>query len=308
MADAKFVMDLAKLIIAAAWADGELQAEEINSLKDLIFSLGDIIEGDWAQLDIYTDSPVSADERDQLLARVLDHIRTQGDKEFVTDALKRLVEADGVVSAEEAKFLEGVSEVVENADTHLGGMLSRLLKPAINRRKDTFLAGTQREKHIDDFIKNTIYYDIKTQMPELAEQIDISEHRLRQLCLAAGLLARVAWVDADISDEEKKTIATVLSKSWGLAKLQARLVADISCARTMKGLDYFRLARSFFECTTLDERRSFLKCLFAVANASEKTSHDEIEEIRRIAESIKLQHKDFIAAKITISDENLGIA
>ena len=68
MADAKFVMDMAKLIIAAAWADGELQAEEINSLKDLIFSLGDITEGDWAQLDIYTDSPVSADERDQLLA------------------------------------------------------------------------------------------------------------------------------------------------------------------------------------------------------------------------------------------------
>ncbi|MCD6394891.1 MAG: TerB family tellurite resistance protein [Planctomycetes bacterium] len=307
MADAKFVMDMAKLIIAAAWADGELQAEEINSLKDLIFSLGDITEGDWAQLDVYTDSPVSADERDQLLARVLDHIRSQGDKEFVTGALKRLVEADGVVSAEEAKFLESVSEVVENADTGLGAMLSRLLKPTINRRKDTFLAGTQREKHIDDFIKNTIYYDIKTQTPELAAKIDIPEHKLRQLCLAAGLLARVAWVDADISDEEKKTIATVLSKSWGLSKLQARLVADISCARAMKGLDYYRLARSFFECTTLDARRSFLKCLFAVANASEKTSHDEVEEIRRIAESLKLQHKDFIAAKITISDEDLGL-
>ena len=307
MADEKFVMDLAKLIIAAAWADGDLQHEEVNSLKDLIFSLGDINEKDWAQLDIYTDSPVSAAERDQLLARVLDHIRSQSDKEFVIGTIQRLVEADGVVSAEEAKFLEGVKNVVGSADTGLGGMLGRLLKPAISRRSDAYGNATQREKHIDDFIKNTVYYDLKIGTQDAGVKIDLSDHRVRQLCLGAGLLAKIAYVDSDISDDEKNTIADILAKSWGLAEQEARLVADISCARTMKGLDYFRLTRSFFECTTLDERRSFLKCLFAVANASDKTSHDEVEEIRRISNSLKLNHKDFIAAKVSISDEDLGI-
>jgi len=47
-----------------------------------------------------------------------------------------------------------------------------------------------------------------------------------------------------------------------------------------------------------------MKCLFRIANASEKTSYDETEEIRKIATSLKLTHKDFIEAKLTIPDED----
>jgi uncharacterized tellurite resistance protein B-like protein len=54
----------------------------------------------------------------------------------------------------------------------------------------------------------------------------------------------------------------------------------------------------------LDERRNFIKCLFRIANASEKTSYDETEEIRKISTSLKLTHKDFIEAKLTIPDED----
>jgi uncharacterized tellurite resistance protein B-like protein len=120
-------------------------------------------------------------------------------------------------------------------------------------------------------------------------------------------LARVAYVDEDISTAEKDAIKGVLSRSWGLSQAEARVVTDICCHRILKGLDYFRLTRGFFECTTIDQRRSFLVCLFKVANASDKVSNDEIEEIRRISEALKLSHNDFIAAKLTISDEDLGL-
>ena len=49
-----------------------------------------------------------------------------------------------------------------------------------------------------------------------------------------------------------------------------------------------------------DERKVFLKCLFKIANASDMTSYKEIEEIRRISNSLKLPHEDFIEAKLTI--------
>ena len=39
-----------------------------------------------------------------------------------------------------------------------------------------------------------------------------------------------------------------------------------------------------------------------MANASEKTSNKEIEEIRSIAASLKISHSDFIDAKLTIPD------
>ncbi|MCK4966997.1 TerB family tellurite resistance protein, partial [bacterium] len=75
---------------------------------------------------------------------------------------------------------------------------------------------------------------------------------------------------------------------------------EIVHRRVMEGFDYHHLTSSFFEQTTPEERKHFIKCLFLMANASEKTSNEEIEEIRSIAKSLKISHSDFIDAKLTI--------
>jgi hypothetical protein len=63
----KMIMTLAKVIIAVAWADGEMTFEEVNCLKDLLFHLHGLDARDWASLDIYIESPVGPDERERLL-------------------------------------------------------------------------------------------------------------------------------------------------------------------------------------------------------------------------------------------------
>jgi uncharacterized tellurite resistance protein B-like protein len=65
-------------------------------------------------------------------------------------------------------------------------------------------------------------------------------------------------------------------------------------------MDYYRLTREFFTSTTGEERSQFLKVLFSVANADGFVSVKEIEEIRAIANSLRLTHKQFIDAKLTI--------
>ncbi len=304
MADKNLMIDLAKLLIAAAWVDGQLQNEEINSLKDLIFALGDITAEQWKHLEIYMDSPVTAEERQALLQNVLAHIKSQADKDFVIQTLEQLFQADGILDEKEVVVRDELTQAVSDKSTDIMSKLSNILKPAIGRRYETYKSGTQREDRIDDFIKNTIYYQFKS---DAKIQIGLSDDKVRQLCLAAGLLARVANVDSDISDAERDTIRAVLARSWGLSEQEADIVEKVSCHRILKGLDFFRLTRGFFECTTIDQRRSFLVCLFKIANASDRVSNDEIEEIRRISEALKLSHKDFIAAKLTISDEDLGL-
>jgi len=304
MADRELATELAKLLIASAWADGELGPEEINCLKDLIFTLGQFSGEDWSRLQIYMDSPVSDKERRTLLDNVLAEIKTADDKEFVLKSLRRLFCADGVIDDKEMPVLNEFTQAVSGVKTDLFSRLSKMLTSTIDRRKSTYQSGLQREDRIDDFIKNTIYYQLESEGKVPA---DLGAEKVRQLCLAAGLLARVANIDEDISVAERDAIKGVLSRSWGLSELEARAVTDICCHRILKGLDYFRLTRGFFECTTLDARRSFLVCLFKVANASDKVSNDEIEEIRRISDALKLTHADFIAAKLTISDEDLGL-
>ena len=58
LATSNIVMPLAKVMIATAWADGTIQNDEINSLKDLLFQLHGMTAADWAELDIYIESPV----------------------------------------------------------------------------------------------------------------------------------------------------------------------------------------------------------------------------------------------------------
>jgi len=304
MADMKLATGLAKLLIAAAWADGKLGPEEINCLKDLIFTLGEFNGEEWARLEIYMDSAVSDKERQALLDNVLAKIKTEDDKEFVLKSLRELFCADGIIDDKEMPVLDELTQAVSGVRTDIFSRLSKMLRPAIDRRQSAYKSGTQREGRIDDFIKNTIYYQLESEGKAPA---DLGADKVRQLCLAAGLLARVANVDEDISAEEKDAIKDILSRSRGLRGAEAQVVTDISCHRILKGLDYFRLTRGFFECTSIDARRSFLVCLFKVANASDKVSNDEIEEIRRISQALKLTHKDFIAAKLTISDEDLGL-
>jgi len=304
MPDTEFIVALAKLVIAAAWADSELTNEEINALKDLLFSLDQVTGKQWAELELYMDSPVSAEQTQQLLLDVLSRIKSEQDKHFVLDTLEKLVAADGVVTQQEQKLLENVKDAVSAVDTGLLARLSGLLRTAVTTRADTCNAPTQRQAGLDDFIKNTIYHELKSRTQKGKPGIDLSDEELRKLCLAAGLLSQIAVVDEEISDPEKQAISRVLVDRWRLSVPQAELVAEISCHRTLKGLDYFRLARGFFECTTLDERRDFLKCLFQIANACGKTSYEEIEQIRKIAGSLKLSHRDFIDAKLTIPDED----
>jgi len=303
MPDRKFIMDLAKLLIAAAWADGELQNEEINALKDLLFNLEDVNGDEWSQLEIYMDSPVSSEEREELLWTVLEKIKSEEEKELVVGTLEKLFQADGVVTEEEQAVLDEIKEGVLGVNIGLLARLSQMIKATVTERGETYKSAAQRESQVDDFIENTIYYKLKSESEKKGIKIELPVQEVRKICLAAGLLARISAVDSEISDDEKKAIKQVLSEEWDLSEQQAQIVTQISCDRTLQGLDYFRLSRGFFECTTLDERRNFIKCLFKIANASDKTSYDETEEIRRISNSLKLTHKDFIEAKLTIPDD-----
>ena len=300
----KFIMDIAKLLIAAAWADGRLQNEEINALKDLLFNIEDVTGDEWAQLEIYMDSPVSMEERINLIRSVLEQIKSDQDKELVVTTLEKLVQADGVVTEEEKAVLEEVKNGVWDMNIGLLARVSNMIKTAVTGRGRTYKAAVQRESQIDDYIENNVYYHLKSESEKKGIMFELPAQQVKKLCLAAGLLARISAVDSDISEDEKRTIEDVLSKQWHLSGEQAQIVTQISCDRALQGLDYFRLSRGFFECTTLDERRNFIKCLFRIANASEKTSYDETEEIRKIATSLKLTHKDFIEAKLTIPDED----
>jgi uncharacterized tellurite resistance protein B-like protein len=301
----EFVMNVSKLVIAAAWADGEMDNSEINALKDMLFAFPNLSDQDWHILNMYIDTPVSKEDAEKLLGSVLNEIRTPEEREFVISTLTGLFEADGKITDEEQELLEKIKADISGKSTGLFAHVNSFLKGAVKNRVTGSGSSLEREERIDDYLKNGIYFQLVNRMKSAGKQINLVDEDIRKLCLAAGLLARVAWIDKVITEEESENIKLIISESWEIPEEEAQLIAEISISQVAKGLDYFRLTRNFFENTTSEERKGFLKILFRIAN-TDNTSLKEIEEIRVIASHLHIDHKDFIEAKLSISDEDRG--
>jgi uncharacterized tellurite resistance protein B-like protein len=297
LAKSNLILDLAKVIIAAAWADGEVSHDEINSLKDLLFHLPNMEARDWASLDIYIDSPVDADERARLVDNLLSSMAKRAHRDLALSALNELIHADGEVPEAEERVAEEIRSAIEQADVGILGGMGRLIKGPIQRRS---AAAADREEYLEDFIKNRVYYGLRRRLEELGETPELSEAELRKLSLAGGLMARVAHVDREVTPGENEAMVKALQENWGCTKEEATIVTEVAVAAVAADLDFYRMAREFFTCTTEEERVNFLDVLFAVAVGDGAVSNIENEGIRRIAQNLKLTHKQFITAKVKI--------
>lgn len=295
MTESTVILRLAKVLVAAAWADGQVSNDEINSLKDLTFHLPGMTASDWAQIDIYIDSPVSEAERGRLVSELGEAIQTQAERDLALHALDAMLQADDSEGALEQEVIEQIKSDLQGAKV---SSWSRLVHGRTAKRSQTVQAAPNRELMMDDYIYHKIYYDVRLALAAQNDAPEIPEAALRKLCLAGGLLARVAYADQQVSGDEDQAIIAALQQHWGVSALEAAVVAKAAEANVQGDLDYYRLTRNFFEVTTEEERVRFLDVLFAVTTSDSDMAFEEVEEIRRITSGLLLSHHQFIDAKM----------
>ena len=298
MATEELVYALAKVIIAAAWVDGNISVEEKNSLKDLLFQIEGMTASDWAQLEIYMDSPVGEDERERLIADLHAQTRTNQDKELVMQSLDNLIHADGVVSDEEEAAIVEITEGINSGSTGVFRSLNSLMRNPIDRQSERIEGSPNREQYLDDFINNKVYYEVRRRLDLGDTELELPDDEIKKLSLAGGMLARIAEVDENISEEEFNQIVGTLENYWGIQPEAAAFVAEVAITEVGKGMDFFRMTREIVEVSTVPEREQFVTTLFRIAAADGDVSFSETEEIRTISNGLKLSHKQFIEAKL----------
>jgi len=296
------LMTLAKVLIAAAWADGKITVEEQNCLKDIIFHLTDTgtpLSGhEWTLLEMYMDSPIEAAERARLVADLQDAIRTPEEKHFVIDGLKQMALADGVSDEEEERIIQEMGQAVEKSEVGFMDGLNRLLGGALQRRSAAVNSGPNRDAYYDDFLKNKVYYEVNRHLREEGKSLELPDEEVRKLGLAGGLMARIAKVDRTVTDDELNAMVSMIEEHWDLAPEAAMFVANVAVSSLDVNYDYYRMTREFATITTLEERQGFLVALFVIAGADKNVSFEETEEIRLVSRGINVTHQDFINAKL----------
>ena len=315
--DKNLIETLAKVIIAAGWADKKMTSEEAESLKDLLlqfqheitfsFNLGDelwaadsgfyldstndnsgLTSRQQALFDMYTESPIDTAEREQLTNELREAIWSEEDKTFVLSALKKMVEADGKITDDEQAVLNSITAKIESVDTGFFGDLGRLVRGAMQRRSEAVNSIPDREKYFEEFLKNKVYYEVRRRLDLGEANLEIPDEDIRKLSLVGGLMARVAQVDNIVLEKERDHIVSVLQNNWNLSRESAAFVIEVAMAEVTRDFDYLRMTREFLEIAAPGERGNVLDVLFVVANADGKVSTEELKEIRNIADYLLL--------------------
>jgi uncharacterized tellurite resistance protein B-like protein len=253
-------------------------------------------------LEMYARMPVAAEER----ARLLDELQaakwTPADRELAIETLTNLVQADGAVTADEQAVVAEVTAAVDAAASGNAKSLGRLFGRSVKQVTSTSAGAPNRERDLDEFMKNKSYYMIRTRLNEAGVNAGLSEAELRKLSTATGLM-RVSRTDQAASEEELNAITQALCTHWSVSAEVARIAAEATVSGISLDTDPLRLAQELLDITTEDERARFIDVLFVVAAADGFISQEELNEIGSIASWLYLPRKTFIAAKVKIPAE-----
>ncbi len=128
----------------------------------------------------------------------------------------------------------------------------------------------------------------------------LEPERARYIAAFAFTLSRVAHADLDISKDESEAMIRIVMERGGLPEEQALLVVQMAKtqSRLFGGTENFLVAREFNKIASREQKMALLDCLFKVSAADESISTTEDREIRKIVDELKLEHKDFIAARL----------
>lgn len=303
--DQAVILTLAKVLVAAAWADGVLSTDEVNSMKrDLLTKIPNLSTQQWASVAIYFDSPVDEAERTRLIQQLRSQITTPLGKQLVFDALDDLVAADGAVSDEERRVVDEVKAAIESGNSAGLGKVSRLFRGR-SAPAPVVAQGPNREVYLDEYIQNRVYYVIRRRLDQAGVAPKLSDAEIRKLSLAGGMMAVVARTNPQVTEQEKATMTATLQQNWRLNDEQAAFLVDVAVSQQPADLDSFRLADGFAAVSDYDERGQLVDALFAIAAADGAVNNDEVETIRGMANSLVLTHERFIEAKLKAAGRSL---
>lgn len=279
-----------------AWADDEVTHDEINFIKQFAREFG-ISGEEWIQLQMYLEEPVDGQEMKRVTRRFLARVRSPKHKRMLLQAVDQLVKSNDEFVEREREWLGDLKETV--AQSRGGSFLADGLKSLLRiGAAGSSLEESGREADLHEFIHNRVLFKLRRSVGAKRLESEGSPEKIKKLTLSASLLARVGYVDESFLPEEEALLKKLLREIWDASPAMAEAIARAAVETARRGVDLYRLVQEVKATLSVPQRKLLVEAMFALARAEGKASHEEIEEIRRVAMSLDFSHKEFIEAKI----------
>ena len=132
----------------------------------------------------------------------------------------------------------------------------------------------------------------------------VPPERARYLAAFAYLLGRVAAVDLHVGDDERSLIVRLVAEEGALTADESEAVVTLALAdaRRLGGTRNIEVTRVFASESTREQQMGVLRCLFAVSAADGSVTVREDNEIRTISRELRIEHQDFIRARLQVQE------
>jgi len=277
-------ISLGKLLIAAAWVDGDLNNEELQCLKNLILRFPDVSFEDWRKLKIYLAYPISKLEQESIVEDFTAKVFSKGHSKIAWDCLIQVLRADGKISTEEKDFAESLDQEIQNSANGLLRKIKYLIFQSTIESQPGWNSKFQgREKFIHEFFDNPVYFLFRKALLEEDISVANSKSELQDICLFGSILSWFVKSDGKISFLETKSMAGLLAKECEIEIPVALTIMRIANSLDVSELQLSTLCTLFRESTSKSARENmFLSVSKLIASDSFLTSK-EFEGFRTIA-------------------------
>jgi uncharacterized tellurite resistance protein B-like protein len=127
----------------------------------------------------------------------------------------------------------------------------------------------------------------------------VDRSRRRYVACFAYILARSARADHEITDDECRAMERLVREHTGIPADQAAEAVRLASiqGRRSGGTDDFVVTRKFDTIATHAEKLALVDALFTVTAVDASIVTIEDNEIRRIANELKIEHAEYIAVR-----------
>tara|TARA_B100001093_G_scaffold120005_1_gene112693 strand:- start:151 stop:1191 length:1041 start_codon:yes stop_codon:yes gene_type:complete len=277
-----------KLLSAIAWADGEIQEQEIDQLKRWFSMQKELGQKDWVLIRLYLEYPLTKSENDSLLHNLSTLKLNNNETDVILSWIKNIAEADGVVDDAETSLCKQIKQVLLKQDTTKASKTPfSLFKRKINSQidKPKILI---RDRHLDDFFDNPIFFRFYRAIQQSDVFVSVDKESLRKVCYAASLLIMISQADDIVHKDEILAMGTALNHYFKIPSNLSDQIILHGYSLDKDMLNTERICRKFLETVNKIESQTFLAPLIEIVWADGKILPIEKKVFKNIAQNLKI--------------------
>lgn len=127
---------------------------------------------------------------------------------------------------------------------------------------------------------------------------EVSEHAIQ--IATAALLIEMMRADGKVSEEERKTVMQTIQKKFNLSKDETKSLKKLAEEKIGKATGYYEFTSLIHKGLSYKQKIEIIEHLWEIAFTDEHLDKHEEYMVRKIADLIYVEHKDFIQAKLKV--------